>query len=430
MKEVKDVTFLVIDCGAFIPFARRLAEEAKRVIWYNPERRQYPRIQEGGVGDGFPDLEHTLDFWPLLPEVDCVCFPDIWNAGLQEHLEGMGMPVWGARGADKIEINRGLHLKTLEKLGLTVPDYVAIDGIFALSEYLRDRQNLYIKISKWRGNLETFHWRNWAMDSGILAKWWMEFGPFARHLTFYVFAPIDTPLEIGGDTYNILGQWPAWMLNGLEHKDTTYFSAVTAANEMPQQLQEVLEAFGPVLGDAGMIGQWSMEVRVKDGKSYFNDPTPRGGLPSSASQQLIWKNFPEIVWGGANGELVQPDPAALFTIECMVSTKSRCDWTVVELPKELDRNVRFSDCAYVDGCYAFPEHEGSEGLLGWLCATGNTPRETLDNAKALADELPDGLNADLENLVSLIKEIDEAEKQGIPVTEEPMPDPAEVISDT
>jgi hypothetical protein len=41
--------------------------------------------------------------------------------------------------------------------------------------------------------------------------------------------------------------------------------------------------------------------------------------------------------------------------------------------------------------------------------------------------LPDGLNADVEALADVIKEIDSAKEQGIPFTEEKMPEPAEVL---
>lgn len=430
MKSVSEVTACVVDGGLFLPFARRLAEGCKRVIFYNPDRRPFPSIKQGTIGDGFADIEHTLDFWKLLDEIDLVCFPDIGNAGLQAHLESIGKAVWGSRSGDSIEIRRQYFMNMLKELGLDTPEYHVIHGLGELRNFIQDKKDQYIKISRWRGDMETTHWRNREMDWGWLDRMAVTLGPMGEHLTFLVFPAIETPLEIGGDTYFIDGQWPDIMLNGLEHKDTTYFSAVTPRTEMPDQIQDILEAFKNYGIQRRYRNQWSMEIRVAGDKAYFIDATCRGGMPSSASQQLLWENFSEIVWAGANGELVQPVPTAKFSIECMVTTKNRKDcWDVVELPDALERSCRFSNCAFVDGCYAFPPDEFNSGELGWLCATGNTPRETLDHAKKLADQLPDGLDANLENLTGLIKEIEMADDEDIPFTNKPLPEPAEVIED-
>lgn len=430
MKSVSEVTACVIDAGLFLPFARRLAEDFKRVLFYNPDRRSFPSIKQGVIGDGFSDIERTLDFWPHLNDIDLFCFPDIGNSGLQIHLEHLGKAVWGSRSGDSLELQRRGFLKFLESTGLAVPEYTLVTGLDRLTEHLRDKADQYIKISRWRGDMETTHWRDWQTDRGWLDWMAVNLGPLKNHMPFLVFPAIDTPLEIGGDTYCIDGQWPDVMLNGLEHKDTTYFGAVTSRIEMPKQIQELLEALTAFTRERHYRNQISFEDRVKGDQHFYIDATQRAGMPSSASQQLLWKNFGEIVWAGANGDLVQPDPVAGFSIECMVTCKTGKDcWDLVRLPKELERHCRFSNCAFVDGCYVFPPDEFHSGELGWLCATGHTPRGTLDEAKRLADLLPDGLDANLENLTGLIKEIEEGDKRGIPFTDQPIPEPAEVIED-
>ena len=285
-----------------------MAQECKRVLFFNPDRRSFPSIKQGTIGDGFDDIESTLDFWPMMGEIDLFCFPDIGNSGLQLHLESIGKAVWGSRRGDAIEIRRQYFLAMLKDLGLDVPKYEVVYGARALADYLRTREDQYIKVSRWRGDMETTHWRNWTHDSGWLDWMAVNLGPLKEKMVFIVFPAIDTPLEIGGDTFCIDGQWPDLMLNGLEHKDTTYFSAVTERGEMPSQLQDIIEAFSPFLEERRYRNQWSMEVRVKDDFAYFIDATCRGGMPSSASQQVLWSNFGEIVWVGAHGELVQPIP--------------------------------------------------------------------------------------------------------------------------
>lgn len=428
--SVSDITFCVVDSGLFLPLAECLAKEAKRVILWSPDQRPFPSVKQAVIGDGFDNIERVRDFWPLLDEIDCFAFPDIGQSALQEHLVGIGKPVWGSRGGDVLELDREYFLNWLSEAGLGVPQYEVVVGWSALVDYLRDREDKYVKISRFRGDMETTHWRSWAQDEQWLYWLAINFGSVKEHIRFLVFDKIDTDLEIGADTYNVDGQWPSLMLNGVEGKDKCYFSAVTRREDMPQQIQEILEAIGPKLSEFGYRNQISFEDRVKGDKHYYIDATQRGGMPSSGSQQLVWKNFPEIIWHGANGELVEPEPAAKFTIECMITTKTGKDcWDEVEIDPELLPWARFSNCAFVDGKFCFPPDETHEGELGWLVALGDTPTETFDRIKELADMLPDGLNADVEALAGIIKEIDNMEKEDIPFTEAAIPEPATVLED-
>lgn len=430
MKDsISNITACVIDCGLFLPVARRMAESCKRVLFYPYAwDRGYPSVKQASVGMGFDNLEHTLDFWDQLDEIDLFILPDVGRSGLQNHLESIGKLVWGSRKGSNIELGRERFMDLLGELKLEVPPHTVIEGVDALRDHLRDKENKYIKISKWRGDMETTKWRNWNMDRGWLDWLSMQFGPLRNLMRFLVFDEIETDLEIGGDTYNVRGQWPSLMLNGIEWKDNSYLSAVTQRSDMPEQIKTVLDAMGPVLGENDYANQWSMEVRVKDEHFYFNDATTRGGIPSTASQCKVWKNFPEIVLAGAQGELVEPEPAAMFTIECMIKSKVDCEqWDEVEIDPDLEPHTMFSGCCLVDGILGFPPEPFSHGDLGWLVALGDTPRQALDEAKRLADMLPDGLEANCENLANVISEIDTMQEKHIPFTSAPMPEPAEAI---
>ena len=71
-------------------------------------------------------------------------------------------------------------------------------------------------------------------------------------------------MEIGGDTFCVDGQWPKWMLHGDEEKDKSYLGAVTAYDDMPQELRDIMEAFSPILKKERYRNQWSMETRETD----------------------------------------------------------------------------------------------------------------------------------------------------------------------
>lgn len=437
MKETSDVTCCVVDSGLFLPMALRLAEEFKRVIYWSPDMRSFPSVKQSVIGDGFSTIERVREFWPLHNEIDLWVFPDVGQSGLQHHLIEDGHAVWGSRGNDRWELNREAFMGLLGEIGLEVPKFEVIEGWTNLRLYLRDKTDCYVKISRYRGDMETHHWRCWSDDEGWLYSLALTFGSVKELVRFLVFDAIETDLEIGADTYCIDGQWPGLMLNGLEWKDKSYFGAVTKRDEMPEQLQEIMQALSAVLNleamrsdvsSGGYRNQISFEDRVKGDKHYFIDATQRAGMPSSGSQQLLWTNFPEIVWAGANGELVDPIPAAQFSIECMITTKSENDvWDQVEMDPELFPWARLSYCCKVGDTYGFPPEEMHRGELGWLVALGDTPSEVLERIKALADLLPDGLNADVEALAGVIQEIEQGEKEGIPFTKEEVPEPASVL---
>ena len=426
--NISEVTFCVADSGLFLPLAQCLAERSKRVIVWSPDQRAFPSVKQAVIGDGFDNIERVRDFWPLLEEIDTFCFPDIGQSALQNHLASLGKPVWGSRNGDILELDREYFLEWLKDTGLDVPQYEVVEGWSALRDYLKDREDQYVKISRFRGDMETTHWRSWAQDEQWLYWLAINFGSVKEHVRFLVFDKIDTDLEIGADTYNVDGQWPSLMLNGVEGKDKCYLSAVTKREDMPDQIKELLAAIGPKLAQFQYRNQISFEDRVKGDQHFYIDATQRGGMPSSGSQQLVWKNFPEIIHHGAHGQLIEPEPAAKFTIECMITSKCGKDlWDEVEIDPALLPWARFSNCCFVDGKFCFPPDETHEGELGWLVALGDTPKETFDRIKELADLLPDGLSADVESLSDIIKEVDHMEESEIPFTEKSMPEPAEVL---
>jgi hypothetical protein len=431
MKELKDVVALVHDHGLFlVPLAQKLAESCKHVYVTSPWETGFSTLNAAILGDGYDNIDRVDDLWAVKGEVDLFCFPDIQHAGLQLELESQGKAVWGARRGDRQELLRELFLKTLADLGLEVPPHAVRVGLTELGKYLKEKEDCFIKISKYRGSLETTHWRSWALDKELLALWAVRFGPAGEHIRFLVFDKIDTPLEIGGDTYCVDGRWPGQMLHGIEWKDESYFAAVTEREAMPEQIQEVMAAFGPVLGRERYRNQFSMEIRVKDDVGYFIDPTCRGGLPSTGSQLEVWKNFAEIVWAGANGELVEPEAAAKFAAECILTMKGdKTMWGVTDIPPALRRWMKLSNVCEIDGHACFPPDESQGHAIGWLVATGDTPQETIARMNAQADELPDGINANTECLAYVLKEIHEEEAAGIQFTEQTVPEPAAALDD-
>jgi len=431
VKEINQSTALVFDHGLGISVARRLARNGfKRVLYHSHWEDGFPTINKGIIGDGFDDIERCEDVFSVINEVDTWVFPDILHSGFQEHLVSLGKAVWGSRRADSLELYRQKFHKVLGEVGLDVPTFKAFQGLTAVREHLRTVEDKYLKISKWRGSMETRHWRSWELDEGLLDMLAVRFGPAKELITFLVFDAIDTPLEIGSDTYGVDGQWPSLMLHGIEKKDASYLSAVTKIEDMPEPLLRVLEAFSPVLEKYRMRNQWSTEVRVLEDKAYFTDPTPRLGLPSTSSQLEAWGNFPKIVHAGAHGELINPKPEGLFTAEVIVNLKAeKGQWGIMEVPPELEQWFKPANCGCIDGRLVFPcEPDSKLDSIGWLVAIGNTPKEAVGNLKEYVELLPDGTSADIASLAGAIKDVDEEAKADIHFTDKPMPEPAEVMA--
>ena len=429
MTDLSNKTFGVLDhFGLFVSLARRLAESGARVIYSTPIDRD-DRIEESIIGDGMPDLHVVDSLWEHKNKIDCFVFPDIRHSGMQDELRSQGKNVWGSHKGMELEQDRVFFLEKLKELGLDIPKYECITGVDNLSAFLKDKKDIWIKVSKWRGSWETCHWRSWEEDWHSIDLWASKFGGIKNYIQFICFPKIETDLEIGADTYCVDGQWPSQMLHGIERKDAAYFSAVTRKQDMPEQLLPIMDKFSPFLKEVGYRNQWSMEVRVTDKENFFIDATCRGGLPSTNSF-IAAKNVAEVIYHGSRGEFVEIDYGFRFSAECMVTLKSEpMEWRTICLTDEVKKEMLSQQCCECNGQLWFPpvcDHPA----IGWIRATGNSPKEVLEKMNHLSDELPDGANADVEALADVIREIDSEESQGIHFTDALIPEPEIVLEES
>lgn len=431
MKEHKDVTACVVDFGMVgVPMAERLARDFKCVYLFQDWEEKYSTLNRAICGDGYDNFERVSDLWSIKDEVDLFVFPDIQRSGLQLELERQGYKIWGSRDGDIYEKDRELHLKTLSQIGLDVPDFHIKVGLTELRNFLKDKKDYYIKISMFRGSFETSHFRSMAEDEAWLDSLGVRFGSAANFVRFLCFPNIKTPFEIGADTYCVDGKWPNKLLHGVEWKDRSYLGVVTEMEELPKEIRKVLNGFSPVLGKHRYRNQFSMEVRIKGPKSYFTDPTCRMGLPSTASQLELYKNFGEIVWHGANGELVQPKLEARYTAEAIIKCEGdpKEEWRVVKMPDALKRWCKFKDVCEIGGLTVFPADDSCGWAeVGWLVAIGDSVEDVVHKINGYADMLPDGMDANTEALGYVIKEIHQLEHQGIKFGNKPLPKPGVVL---
>lgn len=425
MKPLSELHMRVCDKGLFLPLARRLAREVGKVTYWSPEEEAFKTLRSQ-VGDGFPDIERVRSIFFEKEGVDVFVFPDIGFADEQAELRDRGFPVWGARGGDVLEEMRGKFLKTLATTDLPVPPHITIVGLTALCNFLQDKTEKWVKVSRWRGDWETLHFRDWQRDETELDARAVKLGPWKELLTFYVFDEIETEIEDGMDSYCIDGQFPSLVVHGMEAKDTAFLGTFQAYNDVPKEVRCVSDAFGPILAGYQYRSFFSSEVRItKDHQSFFIDPTCRAGSPPHQAMCEMIGNLAEIVWQGAQGNLVEPVPHYQFGVQAIVNLAGdRRHWQVLPIAADLDNWLKCGNCMWIDGALCFPpEPQPTDHDIGWLVGVGDTAEEAIEHLQENIELLPDGATCECHHLAELLEEAHEAEGKGMPFSDQPLPDP-------
>jgi hypothetical protein len=432
VKDIKDVTFCVVDRGTFFPIAQRLARQAKKVFYNRPQGESFTTFAQYALGDGHEDVEFTADFWKHKKEIDTFVFPDSNDSdeGLQIELEGQGFGVWGSKLASSLEQMRGQWIRKCEELGLPMPNTKTVKGLTKLRLYLDQHQGekLFVKISRFRGDMETWETKDSNQVRNKLDYLSLRFGPFQEVITFYVQEAVETDIEGGSDTYNVFGQYPDEVVLGFEKKAESYFGVVKKRSEMAPEIWAPSESLVETLRESRYANLISSEVRVKGKKSYWLDPCLRTPSPAGEEELELYSNFAEIVYRGSFGELVQPEWTAKFCGEAVIEyCGDRDTWKSICVPEEVRRWVKLYACGYEDGAYHFPPAQDPEAI-GCAVALGDTPDEVLDRLKEIREALK-GASVDMhiEPIADLFSEIEDAKEEGIEFSSTAMPEPAEVL---
>jgi hypothetical protein len=415
-----------VDTGIFLHVARRLARDYKRVYYWTPWETPFPKLKDAVLGDGYEDIITPESIEEVVDECDLFVFPDIGYADLQVSLVERGKAVWGCRQADELEALRGKFLKVLATTDLPVPKFQKVTGITNLRLFISDKTNQFIKVSTYRGDFETFHFRSISEDGGTLDQWAVTLGPLKELMSFFVFEPIESEIEDGIDTWCIDGQWPKTIIHGMEAKDAAYIGTFQKLEDTPKEITCINKAFGPILAGYGYRGAFSTEGRItKEGETYFIDPTCRFPSPPSQCMCEMIGNFGEVIWGGANGICVEPEQKHKFGAQAIFKV-DRDDWAMFKIPKELDPWVKISFSCKVDDMICVPPDKYGVEEIGWVVGCGDTIEEAIENLREHKDAMPDGCNVQFSAIADLLKEIQGAEEQGMPFADE-VPEPASVI---
>jgi hypothetical protein len=342
------------------------------------------------IGQGVPGIEWVEDIFDVKDKADLFCFPDCYSGPLQEHFaEDLEKRVFGSKRGDDLELYREASKQHFEKLKLPVGKYKVIYGLEELRKYLKSHENQYVKIEVTRGDMESFHAKNYRLIEPKLDELDHNLGALTKVQKFIVEDAIDDAVETGIDTYSIDGQYPDKAMVGIEIKDKGYIALIKEYKKLPKVITEFTEAIAPTLQQYKYRNFFSTENRVKKDKtSYMNDFCARMGSPPSELYLYMLKNLPDIVWYGAEGELVNPIYSKPFGAEVLIqSAWADKNWQAVEFPKEIDDNVKLRNLSVIkDKYYAMPQAV-SIPEIGAVVADGNTIEEAIKKVKEYCDQV-------------------------------------------
>ena len=318
-------------------------------------------LSMNSIGTGYDTIERTNEFWNNIDMYDIIIFPDIYFKDWGNILRKMGKMVWGANESERLETDRHLFKDELKSVGMNVAPTEYIQGIDNLIKYLTTKEDKWIKISYYRGCMETFHHINKNQSAIWLENLKVALGPLGNTIEFIIEDGIKSIAEVGYDGYSVKGQMPNEQIWGIETKDCSYVGTHVPKAQIPTPINETNEKFNRVLGKYNHIGFYSTEIRVgEDGKDYYTDPCVRAGSPPSATYLEMITNWDEIIIGGCKGELVEPKFKAKYGCELILkSTYCYTNYLTITIPKEYKDNVKLKGSFTIDGMeYIVPFSQG------------------------------------------------------------------------
>lgn len=416
MSNYKDKTVLVYDNGLFVELAITLSKSFGRTLYHTPWESAFPKSNHLLIGKGIPGVERVDDFWKVVPEVDLFVFPDVYSGSLQKRLQEMGKRVWGSRLGEELELDRVASKKHLKSLHIPIGKYTVVKGLPALREHLKENNDQRVKVSFTRGDMESFHAKNYNLIEPRLDELEHSLGAKKTYMEFICENDIPDAVEIGYDGYTVDGEFPKSAMVGIELKGKGYCGVFQTTKQMPFQISGLNKAVSGMLKNYEYRNFFSMEARItRDGTPWVIDPCCRMGSPPGELCMAMYTNLDDIMWHGGEGKLVDPIPAGKWGVELLIhSSWADKNWQPISFPKEMREWIKFRNMCIIDGkYYVIPQNTGLEGV-GAVVAVGDTLQKAIDLCKERAKKVQ-GYFLDIfpESLDQTTKEIEKLKEFGI-----------------
>ena len=389
--------------------AEAVVGEFARVLYYSIWESAFPTVRHYLPGSGLDGIERIYDFFDALDRTDLVVFTDVGNAGLQEYLRRLGMPVFGSGAASQLERDRWFLKSVCQKYQLNCADAIPVTGLDNLRNILGQMsdEEVHVKLSIFRGDSETFKHTDPADTTRRLNELALKMEPYNDRAEFVIEQPIDGDpcVEVGVDLpVNVAGVYPRDAMWGYEIKDEAYAGRVGV---LPERLRTVLDKLAPVLEFFNYRGAMSEETRETREGSFLLDFTARFPNPPSALQRFMIDNWGEILWEGANGRVVEPEWLAPVGVEIILRSEYGTENPLRVGVQRWDRTVLYGHAADSGVDYAVSPSEIPE--CGAACGMGSTLAEAMEEAVEVAQGIK---GRDLVWDAGSLEELTEAIKTG------------------
>jgi hypothetical protein len=422
--ELKDKKVLVVDNGLFVSWAHTLARYGAKVDYFCPWTENAPKGERRCVGSGHKAF-NRVDDWKR-NGYDLYMFADLYFAEEVEQLRRDGKRVWGSGYGERLELDRWWSKKLMEYVGLQVNQCWRIKGIEALREFLQEHENVYVKVSQVRGEFESFKHLNYKCSDAKLTDIENNLGCRKHEQEFIIESHIESVCESGYDGWIIDGKTPESSLYGVEIKNEAYIGIVKPYKKLPALVRDCVDRLSDFFKRVRYRGQYSNEIRIASLDEYYLiDHTCRGPCPPTESQQQVFKNWDEIIWHGAMGEVVPPDEAAKYAIQACITSSEALKH---DLPLYIDRDSaewikifnHYRDP--VKSVEYFVMQVDKQVEVGYVVGIGDTIKEAYDHLKKNAEGIEGGgVDVNLKAVPEAVEEIDKGQKAGIEFTDDPLP---------
>jgi phosphoribosylamine-glycine ligase len=382
-------TVLIFDYGQFVELAITLSKSFGRTLYYAPWiAGGNPTSRMLRIGQGFEGVERVEEIWPHIDDVDLFVFPDVYEAGLQEYLVGLGKRVWGCRSGAELELDRPASKELSKKLGIDIAPYTVVEGFDALRKHLKTHKDVFVKISGTRGDMETFHSPDYAATEQRLDELEHNLGAHKKIMEFVVEDAINDAVEIGYDGYTVDGRFPQMALAGVEAKCKAYVGRTMRYRELPKDVRSINDKLAPALQKYGYRGFLSTEIRCNDDGAYLIDPCARCGTPPNEVYQVMIKNLAEILWEGAQGVMLEPEYAAKCGAMVLLQSEwGEDNWQHVSFPESIRAYVKLHNATVIDGEYYVVPHMDRRAQIGAVIGMGDTADAAIKQCKERAEQV-------------------------------------------
>jgi hypothetical protein len=385
--SISSQKILLYDRGDHSFLAERFAQDAGEVWIYTPILGRQPKSRDDQIGAGLDGVEKIDDFEKYRDKADLIVFPGEFEGETCNRLRKEGYRVFGSGLSADLEINRTLFLETLKKVGLPVIKTYRAEGIDEAIEYLKDKEDKWIKTSYTRGDFDTIHFQNMKTFMPWFDLMRNKLGTRGSEtIELLIQDSFPALVESGSDRYCIDGKMSPKGTIGFEDKDKSYIYRVVP--EIPKVLDDIDQKMSPEFKRLGYRGAYSTEVRINEkGAVRFTDLTARFGSPPTESLCENYTTFTQDVFDVADGKIPKMEEQGEYgAMIVLVSSWNEDHEICVDFPDEIKSNVKLRHSyKHNDNYYCVPNE--SAGYFGAVVTQGVTLKEAIEKANEIAEQV-------------------------------------------